>query len=87
MRAILLSVVVLHGRLIALAHSARSFALALVDSHFQSVPLLARPKKQNKMLLAACGADLKNKILVQDEFNQSLPRPSTLSTRYHLPGM
>ena len=37
--------VVLHGRLIALAHSARSFALALVDTQFQSVPFLPRPKK------------------------------------------
>ena len=41
------SAVVLHGRLIALAPSARSFALALVDAQFQSVPLLPRPKKQN----------------------------------------
>ena len=36
--------VVLHGRLIALAHSARSFALALLDTQFQSVPLLPRPE-------------------------------------------
>ena len=35
------------GRLIVLAQSARSFALALVDAHFQSVSLLSRPKKQN----------------------------------------
>ena len=52
--------VVLHGRLIALAHSARSFALALVHTQFRSVSLLPRAKK-NKMLHAACGADLKNK--------------------------
>ena len=31
------------------------------------------------MLHAACGADLQTKILVQGEFNLSLPRPSTLS--------
>ena len=52
--------VVLHGRLIALAHSARSFALALVDTQFQSVPLLPRPKKKiqtgeiKDLVLAAC---------------------------------
>ena len=28
-------------------HSARSFALALVDAQLQPVPLLPRPKKQN----------------------------------------
>ena len=49
---------VLYGRLIALAHSARSFARALVDTQFQSVSLLPRPPQ--KILLAACGADLKN---------------------------
>ena len=38
---------VLRGRLIALAHSARPFALALVDAQFQSAPLLPRPKKKN----------------------------------------
>ena len=37
---------VLHGRLVDLAYSARSFALALVDTQFQSVPFLPRPKKQ-----------------------------------------
>ena len=42
-----------------LTHSARSFALALVDSQFKSVPLLPRPK--NEMLRTACGAHLKNK--------------------------
>ena len=31
------------------------------------------------MLLAACGADLKTKVIVQGEFNPSLPCPSTLS--------
>ena len=36
-----------HGRLIALAHSARSFTPTLVDTQFQSVPLLPRLKKQN----------------------------------------
>ena len=51
--------VVLHGRLIASAHSASSFALALVHTQFQSVPLSPRLKK-NKMLHAVCGADLKN---------------------------
>ena len=54
------SAVVPRGRLIALAHSASSFALALVHTQFQSVPLLPRPKKI-KMLHAVCGADLKNK--------------------------
>ena len=40
--------VVLHGRVIALGHPARSIALALVDTHFQPVPfILPRPKKQN----------------------------------------
>ena len=39
--------VVLHGRLVALARSARAFALALIDAQFQSVPLFPRPKKQN----------------------------------------
>ena len=37
------------------------------------------PSKKKKMLHAVCGADLKNKILVQGEFNPSLPRPSTAS--------
>ena len=70
--------VVLHGRLIALAHSARYFALALVDTQFQSVPLFPRPKKTK------CSTQLavliwKTKNLVQGEFNPSLPRPSTAS--------
>ena len=39
--------VVLHGCLVALALTTRSFALALVDTHFQSVPLLPRPITQN----------------------------------------
>ena len=51
--------VVLHGRLIALAHLARSFALALDDAHSNGFPFFPVPK--NKMLLAACGADLQNK--------------------------
>ena len=42
---ILLPCVVLHGRLIHLAHSARSFALSLADTLFQSVLLLPRLKK------------------------------------------
>ena len=50
---------VLHGRLIALARLAPSFARTLVATHFQSVPLLPRPKK--KMLLAASGTDLKTR--------------------------
>ena len=37
----------LHGLLVALAYSARSFALSLVETHFQSVPLLPRLKTQN----------------------------------------
>ena len=37
-----------YGRLIALAHSARSFALALVDPPFQSVPLLPRPNPRTE---------------------------------------
>ena len=42
-----LHAVVLHGRLMALAPSARFFALALADTQFHSVPLLPRPKKQH----------------------------------------
>ena len=38
--------VVLRGRLIALAHSARSFALSLVHTQFQSVSLLPRQEKK-----------------------------------------
>ena len=73
------SAAVLHGHLIALAHSARSFARAFVDTQIQSVPVLSRPKKQ--LLLAACGADLliKTKNLVQGESNPSVPHPPTAS--------
>ena len=46
-----------HGRLIALAQSARSFAPALVATPFQSVPLLPRPEKQNTP--RTCGSNLK----------------------------
>ena len=49
---------VLLGGLIALTHSARSFARALVASQIQPVLLLPCPK--NKFILAACGTDLKN---------------------------
>ena len=43
-RAFLL-LLVLYGRLIALAHSARSFALALVDAQFQQIPFSPVQKK------------------------------------------
>ena len=56
--------VVLRGRLIALAHSATSFALALVHTQFQPVPLLPRPKKQNAPRSLRCRSE-KTKILVQ----------------------
>ena len=69
--------VVLHGRLIALAHPAGSFTLALVDAQFQSVSLLPRPK--NKIFLAACGVDLKNKRSRSGRVKSSLSLPSTLS--------
>ena len=36
------------------------------------------PVPNYKMLLAACGADLNIKIIVQGEFNSSLSHPSTL---------
>ena len=57
----------LHGRFIALAHSARLFALALVDAQFQSVSFLLRPKKSK------CSSQLavliwKTKVFVQEEF-------------------
>ena len=54
-------------------------------SHPHSIPNGSSfpPSKKNKMLHAACGADLKNKNLVQGEFNPSLPRPSTASRPPH----
>ena len=46
--------VVVDGRLIALAHSARSFGLAVVDAQFQSFPLFPRPRKQNAPSCLRC---------------------------------
>ena len=46
-------------------------------SHSIPIGLASPPSQKNKMLHAACDADLKNKSLVQGEFNPSLPRPST----------
>ena len=61
---------VLHGRLIALSHRARSFVLALVDTQFLSI----LPHQKNKMLHAACGADLENKSSCSGRF-QSVSSP------------
>ena len=49
---------VFHCRLVALAHSARSLSRALVATQFRSATVVPRPK--TKILLAACGTDLKN---------------------------
>ena len=51
------SAVVLYCRLIALAHSARSFALCLVDTKFQSVHLLPRKKKQSAPRSLRCWSE------------------------------
>ena len=51
---------VFHAHLIDLAHSPRSFTLALVDTQFHSVLLFPYHQKKKK-LHAACGADLKKK--------------------------
>ena len=48
----------LHGRLVALAQSTRSFARALVAIPFQSIPFLRHPEKQNAP--RTCSSDLKN---------------------------
>ena len=65
--------VVLRGCPIALAHSARSFSLALVDAQFQSVPLLPRPKRQNDLRSLRCWSE-KQKFSYRDSpFRLSLP--------------
>ena len=50
-------------------------------SRLRSIPIgcPSPPSQKNKMLHAACGADLRAEILVQGEFNPSLARPSTAS--------
>ena len=67
---------VLDGLLIASAQSVRSSARNLVATPFQSVPLL--PRLENKMLLALAVLIRKYKILVQREFNRSLPSSSAI---------
>ena len=62
---------VLHGHLIALARSARSFARALVATPFQLVPLLPRPR--NKVLLALAVLRQATKNNSQDEVTRLFP--------------
>ena len=63
--------VVLRGRLIALAHLASSFALALVYAQFQSVPLLPRPNSLYTWPAASIVKDTLPPLLVSRHYNFS----------------
>ena len=69
---------VLHGRLIALAHSARSFARALVGTQIQSVVLLLYPTKHNAPRNLRCLSEKKKKMLL---FRESSIRPFPVRRR------
>ena len=53
------------------------FPVLCTCSCYHSLPVGSpSPPSRKQMLLASCGSDLKTKIIVQVEYNQSLPRSS-----------